>query len=264
MSALREREIPGYRSENQAKVVERGGRKRVAARQCGGPEILFVAKRERPFLDRTERFVDVQEPPARHQPFDRDTPEILPEVFQDAVLERIQGSPVDVATLGRDDVMTVRTLQQARHPQPRPWPNDAHHTCLGKFALGAADVAVCGSVQTGHRLPDCGEVVYNDEALNAQLFLHQCWADDPGIVRELQDFAADRTRECYCQFVRKRLFDAPPELLPGVLEAGELARLHGDRLAEIDNSAALDRRKRESSMCAAHVRSRNSSHRIPS
>jgi hypothetical protein len=93
-------------------------------------------------------------------------------MFQDSVLERIQGSPVNVTALGRDDVMTVCTLQQARHPQPRAWPDDAHDTSLGKFASRAADVAICGSVQTGHRMPDRGEVVDDDEALNAQLFLH--------------------------------------------------------------------------------------------
>ncbi len=123
---------------------------------------------------------------------------------------------------------------------------------------------VGGSVESRDGVADRGKVIDDDEPLDAELLLHQGRSDHPRVVGELEQLAADRSRERDRQLLRQRTVDPPAELLPGMLEARELAGLDGDWLAKLRDSSLVNRRQREPRMGATDIGRRNSSHHFPS
>src|SRR5438270_13630783 len=65
-----------------------------------------------------------------------------------------------------------------------------------------------------NRIRDRAEVIDDDVAVDPQPLLHQGWTDHPRTVGELEDVAADRTRERQRELLGKLNPGAPTELLP--------------------------------------------------
>ncbi len=152
-------------------------------------------------------------------------------MFENSVLQGIKRVPVRVPTLGCDDVIAVRALEQARDAEPGTRPDDADDSRFRQVLPRSADVAVRGWAETGDCMSDRLEVVDDHEALDTELFLHQRRADDPRIVGELEHVAAHGPSEGDRQLVGKRVLDSAPEFLPGMLEAGEFLGLDRNRFA---------------------------------
>ena len=158
--------------------------------------------------------------PARYEPLHGNPAKIPAKIFENPVFQRIERRPIDVAALGRDNLVgAIGLLQDARDAKPRARPNDGIDADARQITLRSAHVAIGRLIETRDGMPNRGEVVDDDELLDAQSLFHERGTNDPGIVRELQHVSADRSGKGDRQLRGKRLIDLTAELLPGMLEA---------------------------------------------
>src|SRR3569623_2755355 len=114
--------------------------------------------------------------------------------------------------------------------------------------------------KTRHRMRNRAEIVDDRIAIDAEPVLDQRRTDDPRTVGHLEHLAADRPGEGDRKLVGKIAARPPAELLPGELEAAVLRRLERDRLAELNDLAAVDGGEREASVGPADVSRRDLPH----
>ncbi len=109
---------------------------------------------------------------------------------------------------------------------------------------------------------DRAEIIDDDVAVDVQPLLDQGRTDHPGIVGQLQDFAADGPGEGERQLIGQIDLLAFAELLPGELEARVLGRLQSQRLVEREHATVLDFSQSEAGVGPADVGDRDRPHAL--
>src|SRR5205085_10267159 len=134
---------------------------------------------------------------------DRDAAEVAAEPGQDLVLELVERRKIDVAAFGLDDLIMIALAQQRRDAEAGAGPDDRNDTLARERLVGTADRPELVVRQPRHRVSDGAEIVDDAEPIDPEPLLHQIGANDPRIVGEFEDLAADRTGESERQFRRQ-------------------------------------------------------------
>ena len=193
--ALGKRHIAGYCAEGEAKPVERRIGEAVGPGHGGRPQLLFVMEGQRLLLHSAERLIEVHEARARRNPLHRHAAKVPAEPGENLVLELVERREIDMPALGLDHLIMIVPAQQRRDAEAGPRPDDGNDALIGQRFVGAPDRAELVVRQRCDGMGDRPEIVDDGEAVDAEPLLHQVRPDHPRVVRELQDFAADRPRD---------------------------------------------------------------------
>src|SRR5256885_8603701 len=117
VGALRESKIAGNGAERQAKAVERGRGQAVRTVPRGFPQRPLLVELYRSALDRSQRFVDIQQPATGNDPLDRHAAEALAQTRQDLVLEAVERSKGDVPAFRFGHLVIAVTAKEGGHSE---------------------------------------------------------------------------------------------------------------------------------------------------
>ena len=104
-----------------------------------------------------------------------------------------------------------------------------------------------------NRMGDRLEIVDDRVILDPQFFLHEGGPDDPRVVGEADNFAADRTGNRHRHARGQRAAHAVAVIFPGGLETGVVFGVQGFRLAQAERAVIRDRGDGEAGMSAADI-----------
>src|SRR3954453_9294288 len=253
VSPLRESEITSNGAERQAKTVERGRREAIRTVPCGFPKRPLLVELYRSALDRSECFVDIQQPATGNDPLDRHATEALAQTRENLVFKTVERSKVDVPAFRFDHLIIAVTAKEGGHSETGAGTQNGNHALLGQKLIGTADPFELILWKGGHGMSDSTEIIDDGVAVDAEPLLHQSLPDHPRIVGELEHLSANRPGEGHRQLGRQIDPLPPPELLPGGLEARMLRSLELHRFAERDDAAGLDLGEREARLGSADV-----------
>ncbi|KIU01677.1 hypothetical protein QU38_00400, partial [Staphylococcus aureus] len=112
--------------------------------------------------------------------------------LHECILDRIERGEVAMAALGGDHVVTGAVTEDLRHAQAGARPAHGDRALLGQRFLGPAKVQEMLDAHLRHGMADRLEIIDHRPGVGAQPLGNQGRADDPGIVGQLDDFAAHR------------------------------------------------------------------------
>jgi hypothetical protein len=122
---VRQRKVASNCAEAEAKPVECGGGKAVAAFKCSSPQRLVVTFPSLLALQARKHPVDRGEAGPRHDALDRNAPELLAQVGQHGILDAVERGEVDMATFAGDDVIAVAGAENLSDAKARAGADNA-------------------------------------------------------------------------------------------------------------------------------------------
>lgn len=145
-----------------------------------------------------------------------------------------------MATLRLDDVVAVGRTQDIGDAEPGARTADRDHAVRRKGLVGAAEMQETVVMHLRCGMADRAEIVDQDELVHLEALAHQRRADDPGIVGQLDQVAADRRGHGNGGRAGHGAIKGRAERLPRSLQAGIFGGLQGRGLAERDDTAFRD------------------------
>ena len=142
---------------------------------------------------RGKRFIYLDEPGARNDPFGRHAAVALAQARQNGIFNRIERREIEMPAFGRlHMIAAVRRARYAPRPSPVPGPM---MLIVPSLASGTSGPHRCGEMlcpSLRHGMAHRPKIIDQSMSVDAQLLVDQRRADDPGIVGELDHVAADR------------------------------------------------------------------------
>ena len=142
---------------------------------------------------------------------------------QDLVLERVEWRIVDMPTLGLDHVAGIEASEQCRNAKPCARPDDRDDSIAGRWPVLPADMAKKAFVQPGDGMRHRAKIIDNQMPVDVELHAALVGLDDPWIIGQLQNIAADGPSEGDGNLARQWGPDVAAVGLPRQLEGGLLS-----------------------------------------
>src|SRR3546814_1318999 len=130
---------------------------------------LVVERRHRASFERGQRFVNIDDRRARHDPLVRDAPVAFAQPRENRVLDAVERREVDMPALGRLDAILTAVAPDMRDAEAGARTDDGDRPGFGKRLVGAGQPLEIARVRLRDRMAHRLEIIDQYVAVDAEL-----------------------------------------------------------------------------------------------